>query len=422
MTSILQNRIHLVITALICLICFLVFHSIRPTTSCAETPIYTIRADVVTGGYAIIASAGANGSISPSSSQNVLVGANQIFIITPETGYHVANVLVDGNSVGAVMSYTFSSVQANHTITASFAANPTYTLISSAGANGTISPSGGVSVLGGANQRFTITPASEFRVANVLVDGVSVGSSSIYNFTNVQASHTISATFAPDTFTLVASVIGSGTITHAGVTTVNRGGSQTYTITPDSGWQVKYVVVDSVDKGAVASYTFSNVTTNHTIKVYFKMITYAINASAGANGSISPNGSHLVPIGTDETVSITPDAGYRVADVMVDGSSVRAVTSYAFTNVQAAHTITATFVENAWFIIDARAGPNGTISPSGRGSLQGGTNQRFTITPASGYRVANILVDGASVSAVTTYNFFNIQEPHSISATFVSKP
>ena len=69
----------------------------------------------------------------------------------------MADVLVDGVSVGAVTSYTFTNVTANHTIAASFAID-TYTITASAGANGTISPTGAVSVNYGANQTFTITP------------------------------------------------------------------------------------------------------------------------------------------------------------------------------------------------------------------------------------------------------------------------
>src|SRR5439155_296782 len=62
----------------------------------------------------------ANGSITPSSNVSVTYGANQTFTITPDTGYHVADVLVDGSSVGAVTTYTFINVTANHTIAASF--------------------------------------------------------------------------------------------------------------------------------------------------------------------------------------------------------------------------------------------------------------------------------------------------------------
>ena len=73
--------------------------------------------------YTITASASSNGSISPSGSVSVGYAHDQTFAIAPYSGYHVSNVLVDGSSVGAVASYTFTSVIANHTISATFAAD-----------------------------------------------------------------------------------------------------------------------------------------------------------------------------------------------------------------------------------------------------------------------------------------------------------
>ena len=54
-------------------------------------------------------------------------GASQTFSFTPDTGYHVADVMVDGTSVGAAPNYTFTNVTANHTIAVTFAIN-TYSL------------------------------------------------------------------------------------------------------------------------------------------------------------------------------------------------------------------------------------------------------------------------------------------------------
>ena len=68
----------------------------------------------------ITASAGANGSISPNGATVVSYGGSQAFTITTNTGYYISDVLVDGSSVGATNSYTFSSVVTNHTIAASF--------------------------------------------------------------------------------------------------------------------------------------------------------------------------------------------------------------------------------------------------------------------------------------------------------------
>src|SRR5262249_53561236 len=111
--------------------------------------------------------------------------------------------------------------------------------------------------------------------------------------------------------------------------------------------------------------------------------TYTITASAGANGSISPSGSIVVNQGASQSFTITPSARYEVADVTVDGSSVGAVTSYNFSNVQAAHTISATF-SAITYTITASAGANGSISPSGSVVVNQGASQSFTITPGAG--------------------------------------
>jgi hypothetical protein len=68
----------------------------------------------------VTASAGSNGSIGPNGTVTVNRGTSQTFAITPATGHYVVNVIVDGTPVGAVPSYTFTNVTANHTITASF--------------------------------------------------------------------------------------------------------------------------------------------------------------------------------------------------------------------------------------------------------------------------------------------------------------
>ena len=73
---------------------------------------------------------------------------------------------------------------------------------------------------------------------------------------------------------------------------------------------------------------------------------YTIKATAGTNGSISPSGWTSVRDGRDQTFTITPDKGYAVAKVLVDGKSVGAVKSYTFKNVTKDHTIEAIFMKS----------------------------------------------------------------------------
>ncbi len=139
---------------------------------------------------------GSGGSISPDGDIVLATGGSATFNIATNTGYHIADVKVDGASVGAVSSYTFTDVTGYHIIIASFAPD-SFTITATAGTGGTISPSGAVSVNYGASQTFAITASPGYRISDVAVDGSSVGVVTSYTFTSVTAGHTISASFMP---------------------------------------------------------------------------------------------------------------------------------------------------------------------------------------------------------------------------------
>ena len=123
----------------------------------------------------------------------------------------------------------------------------------------------------GGSQTFTIAASSGYVIGNVTVDGSSVGAVSTYTFTNVTANHTIAATFS-QVFTITASTDTGGTITPSGAVQVTSGNSQTFTITPNTGNTIGSVTVDGSSVGAVSTYTFTNVTADHTIAVVFNVI------------------------------------------------------------------------------------------------------------------------------------------------------
>ena len=76
------------------------------------------------------------------------------------------------------------------------------------------------------------------------------------------------------------------------------------------------------------------------------IVTFTITATAGNNGTISPSGEVIVVQGEDTTFNITPNNGYIISALLIDGNSVTITNSYTFTDVQANHTIHADFEEN----------------------------------------------------------------------------
>ncbi len=120
---------------------------------------------------------------------------------------------------------------------AAFQVNPAYTITPTAGAGGSISPAAPQTVEHGSSITFAITPDAGYHVADVLVDGSSIGAVTSYTFENVAADHVISAAFALNEYTLTVSVVGQGDVTRApSQTTYLHGEVVTLTALPASGW------------------------------------------------------------------------------------------------------------------------------------------------------------------------------------------
>jgi hypothetical protein len=145
--------------------------------------------------------------------------------------------------------------------------------------------------------------------------------------------------------------------------------------------------------------------------------TFAITITQGANGLIT--GPSSADWGTDASYTIVPSIGYHIVSVMVDGVSKGAVASYTISNVRETHTISASFAIDT-FAITITQGANGLIT--GPSSANYGESKAFTITPAAGYGIASITVDGNPVTVTSltsqTVSLTNIQTSHTITATF----
>ncbi|HVP40311.1 MAG TPA: CARDB domain-containing protein, partial [Candidatus Saccharimonadales bacterium] len=145
----------------------------------------------------ITATAGPDGSISPSGEVLVNVGDSLQFTITPADCHRISTVLVDGDTVGPVSSYTFHNITTDHTISASFALI-TYTITASGSGPGSVSPSGAVPVPCAGSQQFYVRPDAGCVLVSLYADGftAALAPDSSYTFTNVTQNHTLAATFA----------------------------------------------------------------------------------------------------------------------------------------------------------------------------------------------------------------------------------
>jgi hypothetical protein len=229
----------------------------------------------------------------------------------------------------------------------SYLGGPTnHTITAISGSNGSISPSGVVTVNYGTDQTFNINPSFGYNVDSVFVDGVSQPVTPTYTFLNVKANHTIRVVFRLNIYTITATAGENGLIDPSGAVTVNHGSNKVFMFDPSTGYHIDSVIVDGLSKSVASSYTFINVQTNHTIRVVFGIDTFTITATAGENGSIIPSGVVTVNYGTNQKFTFNPLSNYSVDSVIVDGTSQMVDSIYTFTHIQANHTIRVSFSIN----------------------------------------------------------------------------
>ena len=199
------------------------------------------------------------------------------------------------------------------------------------------------------------------KVGTVKVKATKAEDANYNAITSAEVEITITRATPTGTPKYTAITTSGKTLADAGLTTAGS------TLTPNAGTLVWVDNAGNVlpDTTAVAANTtykwlFTPADANYTtltgsIELYHKSSSggggwyytyYTIKATAGTNGSISPSGWTSVRDGRDQTFTITPDKGYAVAKVLVDGKSVGAVKSYTFKNVTKDHTIEAIFMKS----------------------------------------------------------------------------
>lgn len=253
------------------------------------------------------------------------------------TDWHNIDVLFGGltSALAIIPNYCFSGAEFM-----------TYNIEATSGTNGSISPAGIVPVSQGNNQAFAITPDFGYHVESVVVDNINIGPQESYVFEQVWDNFSIHANFNINFYEIRATSGPNGIISPEGNVNVTHGDNMSFDIIPDVGYEIDDVLVNGVSVGPVNSYDFINLTDNATIEASFKIITFFVYATSGANGVIMPEGNVEVNYGSDPPFNIFPDSGFYVGNVLVDNTSVGASSSYQFFDVTSNHFIHAIFTNS----------------------------------------------------------------------------
>ena len=334
-------------------------------------------------GVPITATSASNGVISPSGVVLADVNGNKTFNITPNAGFCIQSVLVDGVNVGAVATFTFTNVTTVHTINVTYIAS--------------VTPSVSISTA-------STTVCNNNSVAFNAV-GISGGASPVFNwFKNT------TAIGSSTTINLAAGSIANGDIIKCVLTANNACQSSTTANSNNINMAVKQVTTSTTNTSICQSqlpfnfnglvFTNTGTKTAHltnsagcdsaaTLNLTVKN-NFTITATAGSNGNISPSGVSTICEGNNLTYNFAANTGFFISYVLVDGVSQGNVTSFTFANVAATHTIWVGFTS---ICVPTQSTTNATICSGGSYLFN---NNTFT---TAGTYVAHLFNAGGCDSA-----------------------
>ena len=390
-----------------------------------------------------------------SSSFTVNEGSSATVKFTPDANYQIKSVKLNGTDVTSSVSnsqYTISNIKGDNTIEVEF--EPIINTLSiTAIGNGTVTYNGMTirggtdtfSIMQGSAVVISFEADSHYQLKSVKQNGTDVTSSvkdNQYTIDAISGDTSIEIEFEATMHTLSISSTGNGVVSYSnndvrsGTKTfkVMDGSSATIAISADVDNRLKRVVLNGQDVTSDISdgqLTLSNITGNNALEVEFEPIpTYELNITASGNGSLYYGGKtirnqsreFIVKEGSVVTITVTPDNGYRVGNIMINGEDMTAqlagsqlsVTVTTETNVE----VSFEAIPVVTFTQTVKATGNGTVSYNGTDirntsreiSIAEGTYATFVFTPDAGNMVKSVILNGEDITSSITNNQYTISK------------
>ena len=341
---------------------------------------------------------------------SVTLGGIAIYTITANTNYVIDKVMDGATDVTSQLvdgKYTVTNVSANHNVSAIFAR--VYSVTSSCGENGTIALEKS-QVKAGENVTATITPANGYEIASVKVNGVDVTASLVNNvltLENVSADVVVEATFASLSRFVSIQTPTNGTIV-ASATEGIVGQTVTLTVTPNAKYELTSLLINGVESkdGLVNGVYTLTLTENVTVSAVFAKIKYAVAIENIENGAIICDKT-VAEVDSNVTFTIDPDENYVLESFVVNGVDKTAdvVDGQYVHTVDGAVSVSASFVR--LYSVTSSCGANGSVNLE-KTLVKAGQSVSATITPANGYAISSVKVNGVDYTALVVNNVVTV--------------
>ena len=314
---------------------------------------------------------------------------------TPFGSSTLRGFIIDGEfdetTTGSSVYSNLGSSGTKRTISYLFA--KTYTINVTTDYGSSVSGSYPDTVVEGSNKYLHISKRQGYKLTSVILDDSSQtipsqteasGEVMTISLENITSNHNLVVTSEPFKYTITTSAGSNGSITPSA--TVNYGSNKTINMSPSTGYEVNEVIVDGINKGKITTYTFNNITDNHTISVTFKKLDeqkFTVNCTTVQNGNISVSPTSAT-VGTKITIYVNPSEGYRLKQI--DSSPNVTINNNQFTMPAQNVTLTPVFeqIEVQTYAITVGTSEHGPATAS-HTSASAGTTITMTATPGQGY-------------------------------------
>ena len=382
--------------------------------------------NVVLEKFAITATAGEGGTITTEdlTDGKVTEGESATFTITPNSGYEIADVKVDGNSVGKKTSYTFSDVDKAHKIEATFAfANYTaenpFVFPETKGVTSTLEAEHATELINSndsdSDPNWPLTITSEGWASNgKFLNCMAYKDYAKYAYTaNVPGIYKVTGTYRAGALNKLAFSEEGSKIEAAQVDCPSTKEGNNLTVkTFELNIEVK-----TAGAGTLVLTAPDTNKAPQLDKLDIQLIRTASEADLTELTATIAEAEEIINAGDKDKYSAT--ALVELQEMVNAGKAFTEKTSQAEVDAKKAEIKAKIADIQTQFTITATAGEGGKIAPEDTTTVYKGTSKVFTITPDKGYHIESITVDGENVETIATeYAFEGIVANHTIEVTF----
>lgn len=386
---------------------------VKLTSTSTDSSSSSSSSSSTSGKYKVTITTPINGTLKASTT-SCNKGTKVTLTATPATGHKLASVVVvdaDGNAIAVTNNSTFTMPAANVTVTATFALASTtpYTITKDVSGDGDLDVAG--TATEGTKVVMTANPDAGYALSSLSVtdeDGKTVAVTDNTYFTMPKSNVTVKAVFAASstkTYAITPVSISNGTVT--AVDKAAEGAKVVLTVKADEGYSLKSGSVSVKDKdgktvkvsGSGESYSFTMPKSEVTVGAIFEAKQYTVTKSVTGSGTVTINNDKCAK-GTPITVTATPATGYVLDEILVLGPNNAFVADTASFTMPAFNvTVKVTFAK-APHTVTINTDGNGTVTAN-KTSATEGTEIKLTVTPAAGYKLDTIKVDGKAITGTS---------------------